>query len=121
MARVKRGHKRVAKRKRWQKRTKGQYGARSRLYRWAKEGMEKALVYAYRDRRTRKRDFRSLWIVRINAAVRIVDPGLSYSAFMNGLKRAQVGLDRKSLAELAARDFEGFRKVAQVAQAALAN
>lgn len=121
MARVKRGSKRVVKRKRWQKRTKGQYGARSRLYRHAKEAMEKALGYAYRDRRARKRDFRSLWIARINAAARLVDPSLSYSVFMNGLKVANVGLDRKMLADLAVRDFEGFRKVAQVAQAALAN
>lgn len=117
--RVKRGNKRVQKRKKFQKLTKGQYGARSRLYRHAKEGMEKALLYAYRDRRNRKREFRSLWVARINAAVRLADPEMSYSTFMNGLKRAGVELDRKVLAEMAALDFDGFRGVAGVAKAAL--
>jgi len=119
--RVKRGNKRVHKRQRYQKRTSGMYGGRSRWYRHAKEAMEKALGYSYRDRRDRKREFRALWIARINAAVRMVDPGLSYSSFMGGLKKAGVGLDRKSLADIAAADFEAFRTVAQVAQAALAS
>lgn len=118
--RVKRGNKRVAKRKKFQKFTKGMYGGRSRWYRHAKEAMEKALAYAYRDRRARKRDFRSLWIARINAAVRQVDPDFSYSTFMNGLKKAGIGLDRKVLADIAASDFEGFREVAHAARAALA-
>jgi large subunit ribosomal protein L20 len=87
------------------------------LYRSAKESVDKALGYAYRDRRVRKRDFRRLWIIRIGAAARSCD--LSYSKFMNGLAKAEVGLDRKQLAELAVRDEAAFRELANVARQAL--
>ena len=94
---------------------KGYYGGRSKLLRTAKETVNRSLVYAYRDRRTRKRDFRRLWIVRINAAARLFD--LSYSLFMSGLKKAGVTLDRKNLADIAARDLDTFGKLAEVAKA----
>lgn len=94
---------------------KGYYGGRSKLLRTAKETVNRSLVYAYRDRKTRKRDFRRLWIVRINAAARLF--GLSYSVFMNGLKKAGVGLDRKNLADIAARDLDTFGKLTEVAKA----
>jgi len=94
---------------------KGYYGGRSKLLRTAKETVNRSLVYAYRDRKTRKRDFRRLWIVRINAAARLF--GLSYSLFMSGLKKAGVGLDRKNLADIAARDLDTFGKLAEVAKA----
>jgi len=93
---------------------KGYYGGRSKLLRTAKETVNRSLVYAYRDRKTRKRDFRRLWIVRINAAARLF--GLSYSLFMSGLKKAGVGLDRKNLADIAARDLDTFGKLAEVAK-----
>ncbi len=94
---------------------KGYYGGRSKLLRTAKETVNRSLVYAYRDRKARKRDFRRLWIVRINAAARLF--GLSYSVFMSGLKKAEVGLDRKNLADIAARDLDTFGKLAEVAKA----
>ncbi|MBF0558195.1 MAG: 50S ribosomal protein L20 [Nitrospirae bacterium] len=95
--------------------SKGYYGARSRLYRIATQVVDKALIAAYKDRRLKKREFRALWIARINAAVRSLD--MTYSQFMNGLKKANVNLNRKALAELACSDFETFSKlVAQVAQ-----
>jgi large subunit ribosomal protein L20 len=94
---------------------KGYYGGRSKLLRTAKETVNRSLVYAYRDRKARKRDFRRLWIVRINAAARLF--GLSYSVFMSGLKKAGVGLDRKNLADIAARDLDAFGKLAEVAKA----
>ncbi|MCI0531263.1 MAG: 50S ribosomal protein L20 [candidate division Zixibacteria bacterium] len=94
---------------------KGYYGGRSKLLRTAKETVNRSLVYAYRDRKARKRDFRRLWIVRINAAARLF--GLSYSLFMSGLKKAGVGLDRKNLADIAARDLDTFGKLAEVAKA----
>ena len=89
-------------------------GGRGTLLRTAKETVDRALKFAYRDRRARKRDFRSLWIVRINAAAR--EHGLSYSRFMDGLKKANVALDRKSLAELAVNNAEAFARLAQLAQ-----
>ena len=114
MTRVKRGFKRAQRRKRMLKFAKGFYGAKSRLYRSAKEAVEKALAYAYRGRKERKRDFRALWIVRISAAS--VQNGLSYSKFMGGLKKANVNLDRKVLADLAVRNPEAFSKLVAVAK-----
>ncbi|MEX0915462.1 MAG: 50S ribosomal protein L20, partial [Wenzhouxiangellaceae bacterium] len=102
MARVKRG---VVARRRHRKvlsRAKGYYGARRKVFRVAKQAVIKAGQYAYRDRRQKKRDFRRLWIQRINAAAR--EHGLSYSRFINGLKKAEIGIDRKMLAELAVND-----------------
>jgi len=97
---------------------KGFRGGRSKLYRTAKNAVTKALTYAYRDRRRRKRDFRSLWIIRINAAVREHD--LTYSKFVNGLKKANIQLDRRVLANLAAEDAGAFAEVVKSAKAALA-
>ena len=97
--------------------TKGQRGSKHRLFKRGNEAMMKSLVYAYRDRRNRKRDFRRLWIVRINAAAR--QSGLSYSQFMHGLQKAGVELDRKILAELAVRDIAAFGQLASTAKAAL--
>ena len=117
MARVKRG---VIARRRHRKvlsRAKGYYGARRKVFRVAKQAVIKAGQYAYRDRRQRKRDFRSLWIQRINAAAR--EHGLSYSRFINGLKRAEIGIDRKMLAELAVNDKVAFKALAEKAQAQL--
>ena len=117
MARVKRG---VVARRRHRKvlsRAKGYYGARRKVFRVAKQAVIKAGQYAYRDRRVRKRDFRSLWIQRINAAAR--EHGLSYSRFINGLKRAEIGIDRKMLAELAVNDKVAFKALAEKAQAQL--
>ncbi len=103
------------RKKKIMKRAKGFYGGRSKLYRTAKESVNRSMAYAYRDRRTRKRDFRRLWIVRINAAARLF--GLSYSLFINGLKKAGVALDRKILADIAARDLDTFGKLAEIAKA----
>jgi large subunit ribosomal protein L20 len=97
---------------------KGYWGARSSNYRTAKEAVEHALVYAYRDRRARKRDFRSLWIVRIKAAAKI--NGLAYSRFMNGLKKLHIELDRKVLADMAVRAPETFARIAAKAKDAVA-
>jgi large subunit ribosomal protein L20 len=98
--------------------TKGQWGTRSKLFRRANEAMMTSYFYAYRDRRNRKRDFRRLWIARINAASRM--HGLNYSNFMHGLKLADVKLDRKALADLAVRDEAAFAAVINVAKNALA-
>ena len=117
MPRVKRGTKRRHRRKKTLKLAKGFYIGKSKLYRIAQQAVEKSLAYAYRDRRAKKRDFRSLWTVRINAAARQND--LSYSRLMSGLKKAGVGLDRKMLAELAVSDPAGFATVAQTARTAL--
>ncbi len=117
MPRVKRGPKRAQKRKRILKVAKGYYGTRSKAYRIAKQAVDRALAFSYRDRRQRKRQFRRLWITRINAAARL--HGLSYSRFINGLKRAGSTLDRKVLADLAVRDAEGFGQLAAVAREAL--
>jgi large subunit ribosomal protein L20 len=97
--------------------TKGQRGSKHRLFKRANEAMMKSLVYAYRDRRNRKRDFRSLWIARINAATRQND--LSYSQFIHGLKQAGVELDRKALADIAVHDASGFSQLVATAKAAL--
>jgi large subunit ribosomal protein L20 len=114
MTRVKRGFKRVQRRKRMLKFAKGFYGAKSRLYRSAREAVQKALAYAYGGRKMRKRDFRRLWIVRISAACEI--NGTSYSRFMGGLKKASVTLDRKILADLAVRNPEAFSQLVGVAK-----
>lgn len=98
--------------------TKGQRGTKHRLFRRANEAMMKSYWYAYRDRRQRRRDFRRLWIARINAAARL--HGLSYSRFIHGLKTANVALDRKVLADLAVRDAAAFQKLAEIAQQATA-
>jgi large subunit ribosomal protein L20 len=114
MTRVKRGFKRVQRRKRMLQFAKGFYGAKSRLYRSAKEAVEKALQYSYRDRKVRKREFRRLWIVRIGAACQM--NGISYSRFMGGLKKSSIDLDRKILADLAVRNPEAFTKLVAVAK-----
>lgn len=101
------------RRKRFLKKAKGYWGRRSNTYRTAREAVEKGLLYAYRDRRVRKREFRRLWIVRINAAARL--HGLSYSKLMNGLKTNNIELDRKTLADLAVNDPTAFAEI--VAQA----
>ena len=118
MPRVKRGVQARARHKKVLKQAKGYSGARSRLFKTAKQAVDKAGQYAYRDRRQRKRQFRALWIVRINAAAR--DNGLSYSRFMAGLNKAEVGLDRKVLADMAMHDKTGFAQLAEKAKAALA-
>ena len=100
------------------KMTSGQWGTRSKLFRRANEAMMKSYWYAYRDRRNRRRDFRRLWIARINAATRA--NGMSYSRFIHGLKLAEVSLDRKVLADLAVRDEAAFAAVVDVARKALA-
>ena len=117
MARVKRGVQAGARHKKVLKEAKGYYGARSKVYRVAKQAVMKAGQYAYRDRRQRKREFRALWIVRINAAARGI--GLSYSALINGLKIAEIEVDRKVLADLAVHDIEAFGVLAEKAKAAL--
>ena len=99
------------------KQAKGYFGRRKNLYKTAKEAVERAHRYAYRDRKNRKRDFRRLWIVRINAAARLNE--LSYSRFMNGLKLAGVEIDRKVLADIAIRDPNAFRQLAEAARAKL--
>jgi len=116
MPRVKRGTVRRAKRKKLLARAKGFYQTKSKLYRAAKEAVDTALKYAFVGRRKKKRDFRRLWIVRINAAAR--EHGLSYSAFMTGLEAAGVTLDRKMLAELAAREPQAFAALATKAREA---
>ena len=100
------------------KSTKGQFGGRSRLYKTANEARLHALHYAYRDRRTRKREMRKLWVIRINAAAR--ENGLNYSRFMHGLSLAEVDVDRKVLADLAVHDSAAFTQLAEVARAQLA-
>lgn len=102
------------RRKKWLRRAKGFFGGRRRLYRTARETVQRALAFATAHRRLRKRQFRSLWTLRINAACRL--NGLSYSRFIEGLKRAQVTLDRKSLAELAVKDGEAFKKLVALAK-----
>jgi large subunit ribosomal protein L20 len=111
--RVKRGFKARRRRKRLLKLAKGYRGGRSKLYRTAADSVDKALQYAYRDRKARKRDFRKLWIARINAGARMND--LSYSRLISGLKKAGVALDRKILADLAVSDPKAFSHLASVA------
>lgn len=118
MPRVKRGNKRVERRKKILKLAKGYRLTKSKLHRSAKESVERGLRFSYRDRRAKKRTFRSLWIVRVGAAARKND--MSYNKFMSGLKKAGVLLDRKVLAELAAKDPETFTQLTETAKAALA-
>lgn len=118
MPRVKRGVTAHKRHKKVLKQAKGYYGARSRVYRVAKQAVIKAGQYAYRDRRQRKRQFRALWITRINAAAR--DNGLSYSRLIAGLKKASIEIDRKVLADLAVHEKEAFTAIAEKAKSALA-
>ena len=118
MPRVKRGVTAHARHKKVLKLAKGYYGARSRSYKTAKQAVIKAGQYAYRDRRQRKRQFRSLWIIRINAAAR--EHGLSYSLFIAGLKKAAIDLDRRVLADMAMHEKDAFGALAQQAKSALA-
>ena len=118
MPRVKRGTTRTDKRRKILKRAKGFYGTRHNAYRIAKQAVDRALAYSYRDRRQKKRQFRRLWITRINAAAR--QHGLSYSRLMDGLRKADSGLDRKMLADLAVRQPDNFAQVVDVAKQALA-
>ena len=117
MSRVKRGVTSKAKHKKVFKAVKGQWGRRKNTIRVAKQAMEKAMQYAYRDRRNKKRNFRSLWIQRINAGVRA--EGLTYSKIINGLNKTGVKLDRKTLAEIAYDNPEAFKTIVKKAQAAL--
>ncbi|HEX9778911.1 MAG TPA: 50S ribosomal protein L20 [Geopsychrobacteraceae bacterium] len=117
MPRVKRGFKARRRRNKVLKLAKGYRGARSKLFRSATEAVDRALSYAYRDRRLRKRDFRALWIARINAAAR--ENGISYSRLIHGLKKAEVALDRKIMADLAVNDPAGFSFVAETAKGQL--
>ena len=117
MARVKRGVTSRAKHKKVLKAVKGQWGRRKNTIRVAKQAMEKAMQYAYRDRRNKKRDFKSLWIQRINAGVRA--EGLTYAKFINGLAKSKIKLDRKVLAELAYSNPEAFKSVVKKVQSSL--
>ncbi len=117
MTRVKRGVTSHAKHKKVLKAVKGQWGRRKNTIRVAKQAMEKAMQYAYRDRRAKKRDFKSLWIQRINAGVRA--EGLTYSKFINGLNKSGIQLDRKILAEIAYDNPEAFKTIVKKAQSAL--
>ena len=118
MARVKRGVVAKRKHKKILDQAKGYYGARSKVFRVAKQAVIKAGQYAYRDRRQRKRQFRALWIARINAAARLYD--LSYSRFIAGIKKASIDIDRKALADIAVHDVETFKSIAEKAKLALA-
>ncbi|MCA1850373.1 MAG: 50S ribosomal protein L20 [Acidobacteria bacterium] len=119
MPRAKRGNKRLERRKKILKLAKGYRGTKSKLYRSAKESVERGLKFAYTGRKLKKRDFRSLWIVRIGAAARL--NGLNYSQFMHGLKVARIELDRKVLADLAANQPEAFAELAGQVKTALEN
>jgi large subunit ribosomal protein L20 len=119
MSRVKRGEKARKRKKKLLKEAKGYYGARSRTYKKAAETLARARMFAYRDRRTKKRMMRRLWITRINAAARLND--LSYSQFLRGLRKADMQLDRKILADIAVHDPEGFRKIASIAKEKIAS
>lgn len=112
MPRAKGGFKTRRRRKRVLKMTKGYYGAKSRLYRIATEAVDKALTYAYKDRKTKKREFRALWIIRINAAARAL--GLTYSQFMNKLKAMNIELNRKALADMAYNDPQSFSNLVEM-------
>ena len=112
MPRVKRGFKARRRRNKVLKLAKGYRGARSRLFKTATEAVDRALKYAYRDRRVRKREFRGLWIVRISAAAK--NNGISYSRFIGALKKADIGLDRKVLSEMAVRDPERFTSLVKM-------
>ena len=119
MPRIKRGVQAHARHKKVLDQAKGYYGARSKVFRVAKQAVIKAGQYAYRDRRQKKRQFRALWIQRINAAARLND--LSYSRFINGLNKAGIAVDRKMLADLAVQDMRTFNQLADQAKTALAN
>ncbi|MCS6885856.1 MAG: 50S ribosomal protein L20 [Acidobacteriota bacterium] len=119
MPRAKRGNKRLQRRKKILQLAKGYRGNKSKLYRHAKESVERALKFAYIGRKLKKRDYRSLWIVRIGAAAR--ENGLNYSQLMHGLKLAGVELDRKTLADLAVNDSKGFGEIVAIAKKALAS
>ncbi len=119
MARVKRGVVAKARHKKVLDQAKGYYGARRKVYRVAKQAVIKAGQYAYRDRRQRKRQFRALWITRINAAARV--HGLSYSRLIHGLNRAEIEVDRKVLADIAVHDQAAFAAIAEAAKEALAS
>ena len=114
MVRTKYTPARKKKKKRVLKRARGYYGAKSKLYRTAREAVTRSLAYAYRDRKRRKRDFRRLWIARINAACR--NEGISYNRFINGLKKAQIGIDRKIMADLAVNDSDAFVQLVTIAK-----
>jgi large subunit ribosomal protein L20 len=114
MAKIKHSVATRKRKKRTLKEAKGYWGDRSKQYQQAKRALMHALVYAYRDRRVKKREFRQLWIARINAACRA--SGITYSAFMDGLKKAKVGLDRKILADVAVRDEKAFKKLIEIAK-----
>lgn len=118
MSRIKRGVNAKAKHKKILAKAKGYYGARSRVFRVAKQAVIKAAQYAYRDRRQKKREFRALWIIRLNAAAR--EHGLSYGNFINGLKRASIAVDRKVLADIAVHDKPAFAVLVEQAKANLA-
>ena len=118
MPRVKRGTKARSRRKKILKLAKGNVGGRRKQYRQARETVEKGLTYAYRDRRVRKREIRSLWIIRLNAAAR--EHGLSYSQFIHGLKLEGIEMDRKVLSDLAIQDPSGFGEIASKVKARLA-
>lgn len=117
MARIKRAVTAVKKRRRIMRLAKGYFGAKSKQYRTAKQAVMKSMAYSYRGRKQRKRDFRKLWITRINAAARV--NGLSYSKFMNGLKLAGIELNRKVLAEMAVNDAPAFAQLVEAAKKAL--
>ena len=117
MPRVTRGNRRAQRRKKILKQTKGYYGTKSRSHRVAKQAVDRSLSFAYRDRRQKKRDFRSLWIVRINAAAR--QNGISYSRLIEGLKKADCQINRKMLADIAVRDPKAFAAVVDTAKSAL--
>lgn len=114
MARVKRGVAAHRKHKKVLGQVRGHYSTNNRLYKRAHESMMRSLMYAYRDRRTRKRDMRRLWIIRINAAARL--NGITYSRFIEGLRKAQVAVDRKMLADLAVKDPAAFTAIAEIAK-----
>jgi len=115
MARVKYSPARRRRKKRLLKQAKGYYSDRSKQYQQARRTVAHALVYAYRDRRVKKREFRRLWIARINAACR--NAGVKYNQFINGLKKAKINLDRKALADLAVKDIQTFKKLVEISKA----
>ena len=119
MPRVKRGNKARKRKKKVLKLAKGFFGSRSKLFRPANQAVMKSLQYAYRDRRNKKRNFRRLWITRINAAAR--QEGLSYSRFINGLKQADIEINRKMLADLAVNDKDAFNSLVEMAKEELGN
>ena len=117
MPRTKHGVPSKSRKKKILKRAKGYFGSRHTLYRPAREAVNRALIYSYRDRRARKRDFRKLWIIRINAAARL--NGLSYNHFIEGLRKSNIEINRKVLAELAVNDATGFTRLAEIVKESL--